>query len=199
MPAPPSSGAAGTAAPAHRCVYGGLVDPAGLALPDVTLRLWHPREAPRLFDLLRREEVIRWFGETGRVPLADVEEARARIERWAIDFEDPLGTRAIVTGDRVEPVGSVLLFAAPNALHGEIEVGWYLHPDAVGHGYAAAAARQAVQEAFAAGHEEVWALTHTDNHRSRATAGHVGLRDLGVVDGLWHDGPSQLFVAGRST
>lgn len=163
-------------------------------LPDVTLRLWHPREAPRLYDLLRRPEVIGWFGETGRIPLVDVEEARTRIERWAIDADEPLGTRAIVTHDRVEPVGSVLLFTAPNALHGELEVGWYLHPDAVGHGYAAAAARRAVQEAFGAGYEEVWALTHTHNHRSRATAERIGMRDLGVVDGLWHDGESQVFV-----
>ncbi|WP_432542121.1 GNAT family N-acetyltransferase [Kineococcus sp. SYSU DK002] len=162
--------------------------------PEVTLRLWHPEEAPRLFDLLRRPEVTRWFGESARAPLTHVDQARARIAQWALDFDAPLGTRAVVTPDRAEPVGSVLLFHAPNALHGEVEVGWYLHPDAVGHGYAAAAAAAAVREARAAGHHEVWALVHPENQRSRATATRAGLRDLGLVQGLWHDGPSQLFV-----
>ncbi|WP_432563649.1 GNAT family N-acetyltransferase [Kineococcus sp. SYSU DK003] len=168
-------------------------------LPDVTLRLWRPQEAPRLFDLLSRVEVTRWFGSASRAPLTDVEQARQRITQWALDFDEPLGTRAIVAADRAAPVGSVLLFRAPNALHGEIEVGWYLHPDATGRGYAAAGARQAVLEAFAAGHPEVWALTHTDNHPSRATAARIGMRDLGVVDGLWHEGPSQLFVVSPGT
>jgi len=166
-------------------------------LPDVTLRLWHPDEAPRLFDLLGRPDVTQWFGENSRKPLDDVDEARSRIEQWALAWEEPLGTRAIITPDRAEPVGSVLLFPAPNSLHGEIEVGWYLHPDAVGHGYAAAGALAAAGDVFATGREEVWALTHTHNARSRATALRMGMRDLGVVDGLWHDGESQLFVLER--
>lgn len=163
-------------------------------LPPVSLRAWRPEEAERLYDLLRRNEVIQWFGEAARVPLAEVTQARHRIEQWALTAQPPLGTRAIVTPDRLEPVGSVLLFTAPNSEHGEVEVGWYLHPDAVGHGYAAAAALTAVHDAFDAGHDEVWALTHTHNLRSRATATRIGMRDLGVVDGLWHDGRSQLFV-----
>jgi RimJ/RimL family protein N-acetyltransferase len=166
-------------------------------LPEVTLRLWRPREAPRLFDLLSRPEVTRWFGPSSRAPLTEVDQALQRIEQWALSSEPPLGTRAVVTADRSEPVGSVLLFTAPNALHGEVEVGWYLHPDAVGHGYAAAATRRAVADAFAAGHHEVWALTHPDNHRSRATAARAGMVDLGVVEGLWHVGTSRLFVASR--
>nr|WP_281373374.1 GNAT family N-acetyltransferase [Kineococcus aurantiacus] len=157
--------------------------------------MWRPQDAPRLFDLLRRPEVTRWFGEAARTPLTDVEQARQRIEQWALAHADPLGTWAVVAPDRSEPVGSVLLFPAPNALHGEVEVGWYLHPDAEGHGYATAAARRAVRLAFAAGHRQVWALTHPENTRSRATATRAGMRDLGIVDGLWHDGVSRLFLA----
>ena len=169
-----------------------------MELPRVTLRLWRPSEAPRLFDLLSRPEVTRWFGENSRAPLTEVDQALQRIEDWALGGEPPLGARAVVTPDRAEPVGTVLLFPAPHALHGEIEVGWYLHPDAVGHGYAAAATRRAIADALAAGHDEVWALTHPDNHRSRATAVRAGMVDLGDVEGLWHDGPSRLFVAGRT-
>jgi RimJ/RimL family protein N-acetyltransferase len=165
--------------------------------PRVSLRLWRPNEAPRLFDLLGRSEVTRWFGPSSRAPLTDVDQARQRIEDWALTADPPLGTRAIVTPDRSEPVGSVLLFPAPHALHGEVEVGWYLHPDAVGRGYATAATRLALADAFAAGHDEVWALTHPGNHRSRATAARVGMVDLGTVEGLWHEGTSQLFLATR--
>lgn len=164
----------------------------------MSLRLWRPEDAPRLFDLLRRPEVTRWFGESSRAPLTHLEQALQRIEQWALTFDGHLGTWAVLAPDRADPVGSVLLFGAPHALHGEVEVGWYLHPDAQGHGYAAAAAALAVRGAFAAGHHEVWALTHPDNHRSRATARRAGMRDLGVVDGLWHDGTSQLFVAERT-
>ena len=169
------------------------MQPSRRSLPDVELRPWRPQEADRLFDLLRRTEVTRWFGESSRAPLRHVEEAAERIERWARSTA-PLGTWAVTAPGRPEPLGSALLFEAPNALHGEVEVGWYLHPDAVGHGYAAAAARRAARNAFAAGVPEVWALTSVDNLRSRATCARVGMRDLGVVDGLWHDGRSQLFV-----
>ncbi|MGI4896507.1 MAG: GNAT family N-acetyltransferase [Janthinobacterium lividum] len=166
-------------------------------LPDVVLRPWHPDEAARLFDLLSRSEVTQWFGEASRAPLTEVDEAAARIASWATGNGPLLGTRAITVAGRAEPVGTVLLFHAPNADHDEVEVGWYLHPDAVGHGYAAAAARTAIREAFATGIDEVWALTHVHNTRSRATCARIGMRDLGVVDGFWHDGESELFVMTR--
>ncbi|GAA4726824.1 hypothetical protein GCM10023350_07020 [Nocardioides endophyticus] len=37
-------------------------------------------------------------------------------------------------------VGTVLLLTLPNDEHGEVEIGWHLHPDAWGQGYACEAA-----------------------------------------------------------
>ncbi len=64
----------------------------------------------------------------------------------------------------------------------EVEVGWHLHPDAWGNGYATEAATAAVTDAFARGLERVIAVTHLDNHASQAVCRRLDMRHLGLTN-----------------
>ena len=60
----------------------------------------------------------------------------------------------------------MLLLTLPNDEAGEVEIGWHLHPDAWGHGYASEAARAVLAHGFAHGLPEILAVTHLDNYPS---------------------------------
>jgi RimJ/RimL family protein N-acetyltransferase len=62
---------------------------------------------------------------------------------------------------------------------GEVEVGWHLHPDSWGHGYATEAARGAVDRAFRYGLPEVYAVVRPDNAPSLAVCRRLGMTPLG--------------------
>ena len=56
-----------------------------------------------------------------------------------------------------------------------VEVGWRLHPDHWGHGYATEAAAAALRVGFTAGVAEIVAYTTTLNARSQAVMGRLGM------------------------
>jgi RimJ/RimL family protein N-acetyltransferase len=158
------------------------------------LRPWRPAEAPRLFDILSRVEVVRWLGDQGPFVMASQEEAVDRIERYA-EFSAaraPLGFWAVEVVDTGAVAGTVLLSTLPNG-DGEVEVAWFLHPDSWGHGYATEAAAALVDHAVGAGLPEVWALTHVGNERSQSVCRKLGMRHLGVGE-RWYAGPFEQYA-----
>jgi RimJ/RimL family protein N-acetyltransferase len=62
-----------------------------------------------------------------------------------------------------------------------VEVGWHLHPDAWGNGYATEAARAVVADAFSRGQRRIVAVTHPDNKPSHAVCRRVGMQHLGTT------------------
>ena len=60
--------------------------------------------------------------------------------------------------------GTVLFKPLPNGV-GEVEVGWHLHPDSWGNGYATESARALVASAFADGVPRVHAVVKPGNLR----------------------------------
>lgn len=75
-------------------------------------------------------------------------------------------------------LGTIILVPLP-AGDGEVEVGWHLHPDAWGHGYASEGARAALAWGFAGGLEEVLAVVRPDNVASLAVCRRIGMAHLG--------------------
>jgi len=162
------------------------------------LRRWRDSEAARLFDIRRRDDVAKWLGDP--TPWPDLATAEKNIAQWRQPARSTplLGVWAIATnaGD-TPPVGTVSLGQLPRS--DEIEIGWYLHPDSVGHGYASEAATALLTHALDAGAERVWALMWPDNHASARVARSIGMIDFGVIQDPWYgtdvEPMSQMFQA----
>jgi RimJ/RimL family protein N-acetyltransferase len=146
------------------------------------LRPWTTSEADlaRLVDIYSREEIRRWVGGTPSVPPGEL------VDRWAAvhALDERFGCWAIVRGDGVT-AGTVLFKPLPNGV-GEIEVGWHLHPDSWGRGYATEAARAVIDRGFAAGVPEVYAVVRPGNEASVAVCRRLGMAHLGRMR-RWYD------------
>lgn len=148
-----------------------------------------------LFDMYSRWDVQRFIGREPRV-LADRAEAVDRAVRWkavASGVDGLPGVLAITDARTGRRHGSVLLKelpasgdAEPLQPSGETEVGWHLHPDAWGHGYASEAAIRVLDEAWRAGLVRVLAVTNPGNTASQAVARRIGMRDLGLTDRFYN-------------
>jgi RimJ/RimL family protein N-acetyltransferase len=192
-------GRAGAGVAARRCNHVRVILPSTPTVvaetERIVIRQWRTEEVDRLFDLLRRMEVAKWLGPTPE-PMRHRDEAVARIQRWAADIAaDPrFGAWAAVERASGIPAGTVLLKPLPDG-DGEVEIGWHFHPDSWGKGLASEAAGTLLARAFACGLEEVWAVTHLDNHASIAVCRRIGMRLLGVTRRWYHE-PSRMFWAG---
>jgi RimJ/RimL family protein N-acetyltransferase len=158
-------------------------------------RSWRPDEVDRFFDLYRRWEVSRWLG-ANPTAMAEAATAAQRIDRWAaLNSEQPdEGRWAIARKDDGSVVGTILLVRLPDG-DGEVEVGWHLHPDSWGLGFATEAGRGAVEWAFAGGRSEVLAVVRPDNAASLAVCRRISMEHLGRTS-KYYDSELELF---RST
>jgi RimJ/RimL family protein N-acetyltransferase len=115
----------------------------------LVIRPWRLDEADRFFDMYRRVEVVRWFAAR---PMQDRREAVERIEhniaRLAADPR--FGAWAVVERSSGVPAGTVMLKPVPDG-DGEIEIGWHLHPDRWGRGFASEAAGALLKRGLADG------------------------------------------------
>jgi len=160
----------------------------------LVIRPWREDEAPRLFDILRRKEIVRWLGHPRT--LETVEEAREKIAKMAMDL--PLSEWAMEVAETGVPAGSIMLVPIPNSEQPDgsslVHIGWYAHPDATGRGYVTEAARAVLEYGLASGLTEIRALTHTDNYPSMAVCDRLGMRYLGVTEDWYDDAPSSHYV-----
>jgi RimJ/RimL family protein N-acetyltransferase len=157
-------------------------DGATLTTERLRLRSWthSPADIARLTDLYGRDEVTRWLGGTPSVPPDEL------VDRWAAVHarDGRFGCWAIEREDGVV-AGTVLFKPLPNGV-GEVEVGWHLHPDSWGHGYATEAARAVIRCGFEAGLPEVYAVVRPGNEASLAVCRRLGMAPLGRMR-RWYD------------
>lgn len=174
-------------------------DDAIVTTPRLAVRPWRPDEAARLFDIRSRREVAMWLSDP--TPWAEPAVARTRIAQWARERgeDPPCGTWAIAPAGDALPAGAVSLHRLPD--DDEVEIGWYLHPDAVGRGLAREAAAGVLDHAFAARVARVWAIMWPHNTRSAQIALAIGMRDLGIRNDPWYgteeEPTSRMFRADR--
>src|SRR3954471_1832796 len=161
-----------------------MVSPAGELLRTERLRLrdWttSPADLAPLADIYGREEVTRWIGGPPTVPPAELP------ARWAaVHAQD--GRYGCWAVERAAGVvaGAGAFKPPPNGV-GEVEVGWHLHPDSWGHGYATEAARAVIDRGFSAGLPEVYAVVRPGNESSMAVCRRLGMAHLGRMR-RWYD------------
>jgi len=160
------------------------------------LRPWRADDADFLLDLESRWEVVRFLGPHPAT-MGTLDEARASIvRRRAVD--DPIhGIWLITTAVDGRPVGNLLLKPIPlspgeASAEPDIEIGWHLHPDAWGHGYATEAAQAVMADAFHRGLPRVIAVTNPENVASQAVCRRLGMTHLGRTT-RYYDSAKELF------
>jgi RimJ/RimL family protein N-acetyltransferase len=154
------------------------------------LRTWVEEDAPAFLDMYGRDEVIRWLGpHPRRVTVTTLEIAHERLrfgEERVAGLSPPLGLWAIVPIDagQDEPIGTLMLMPLEDDAGStdEVEIGWHLHPDHQGRGYATEAGQAVLDAAATGGIEEVLALTDLDNEPSQRVALRLGMTDEGATD-----------------
>ena len=147
--------------------------------PRLGIRPWTtgPADLARFYDMYSRWEVVRFLGPTPRV-IASPDEARERIDGWAALSGPDRGVWAVEVRDTGVVAGTVLVKELSNG-DGEVEVGWHLHPDSWGNGYATEAALGGVARAFAAGLAEIYAVVKPANAPSLRVCERLGMTPLG--------------------
>lgn len=172
------------------------VDPGEIVTDRLLLRAWRSSEADVVLDVRSRPEVARWMVEP--TPWTDRSQAEEAIARWAeASAADPgLGAWALVPEGASAPVGWVTLRRIPDG-DGEVGIGWTLHPDAWGHGYAREAAQAVLDHGLSLGLPRIWAVMWPGNAPSAAVCRAIGMVDLGVRPDPWYGGESHLFCASR--
>ena len=169
----------------------------------LVLRPWTGDDEDRafLFDMYARPEVHRYLGRVPR-PMVSPDEVTAMLERWEGLADGVLGVRALTTLDG-RRLGSILLKHIPwsadaaESARGEtpdVEIGWHLHPDAWGHGYATEGATAVLAEAHAAGITRVVAVTNPANAASQRVCLRLGMRAAGET-ARYYDTVCRLFVS----
>jgi RimJ/RimL family protein N-acetyltransferase len=169
------------------------------AIPLKTERLlirpWRDEEAPRVLDIQSRLEVVKWLDDGPPKLMRTLDEAHERIASYHRKSEvPPRGHWAIEVRESGVVAGSVNLLPIPSGEHDEVEIGWSLHPDSWGHGYASEAARAVLRLGLEHGLPEIIALTNLDNYASQAVCRRIGMRDDGVTD-KWYPEPSRVYRA----
>ena len=159
----------------------------------LVVRQWTEGEADvaRVFDMLSRWEVARWLGALPRA-LESPAEALATIRRWRerVTDDGSQGVWAVDVRATGRTAGSVLVVPLPGVDSkptDDLEVGWHLHPDSWGRGYATEAARGAVERVFAGGHAEIHAVIREGNTASVAVALRLGMVSIGTQR-RWYGG-----------
>jgi len=150
----------------------------------LTLRAWGLADAERLFDIRSREAVAKWLGDP--TVWTDVATAHEHISQWQLkNRQEPvLGHWAVVRTDTDELVGAVHLSQLPDSP--DVEIGWYLHPDCTGQGFATEAAAPVLARAVAGEVSRVWAIMWPHNDASAEVALRLGMIDHGVVNDPWY-------------
>jgi RimJ/RimL family protein N-acetyltransferase len=152
-----------------------------LDTPRLILRDWRESDIDPFHAICSDPQVMETLG-----PLMSREQTGALVARmhrmqaeighcfWAMERKDDaqlIGWCGIIRGGAGTPI------------HSKPEAGWRMTPSAWGKGYVAEAASASVDWAFdSLGDDAVWAITSTDNQRSRAVMARLGMEYLPELD-----------------
>lgn len=157
----------------------------------LALRPWRPFDQADLsaaVDIYSNDQVLRWLGATPQSG-ADAATAQDWIDGWAALDDGVRGLWAVVPmgaegSKQAPPVGTVLLAKLPRSdglSSDATQIGWHLHPDVWGRGYATEATLAVIDRARAAGLRQVHALVYPENLPSLSVCDRLGMDRLGLT------------------
>lgn len=148
----------------------------------LVLRGWNAGDAEAALGAYGDGQVARWLAPAmDRV--ADVAAMRVLLQQWVAEdarMMAPAGRWAIEAREDGRVIGGATLLPLPP--DEEFEMGWQLHPQAWGRGYATETGLALAQWAFGQGIEQVVALVRPANKRAAATVRHIGMEWVGETE-----------------
>jgi RimJ/RimL family protein N-acetyltransferase len=148
----------------------------------LVLRPWHVDDAEAAFSVYGAGEVARWLAPA-MDGVQNADGMRSVLGQWVAEdaaMMTPAGRWAIERREDGRLIGGAILLPLPP--DEEFEIGWSLHPDVWGHGYAAEAALRLARWAFQEGIEQVIAVVRPANTRANATVRRIGMEWVGETD-----------------
>ena len=153
-----------------------------LAAERLVLRGWEAGDAPAALGAYGNEQVARWLSPA-MDQVRDTAAMRGLLEQWIAEDAQllvPAGRWAIERREDGQVVGGASLLPLPP--DEEFEIGWALHPQVWGHGYATESGLALARWAFGQGIEQVIALVRPANTRAAATVSRIGMEWVGETE-----------------
>jgi RimJ/RimL family protein N-acetyltransferase len=155
---------------------------ARLVTERLVLRGWTAGDAEAALGVYSDPQVTRWLApEMDNV--ADQAAMRLVLQRWAAEDTQmmaPAGRWAVEVRHDGQVIGGATLLPLPP--DDEFEMGWQLHRQAWGQGYATEAGLALARWAFAQGIEQVMALVRPANTRALGTVRRIGMEWVGETE-----------------
>jgi RimJ/RimL family protein N-acetyltransferase len=158
-----------------------LLSPAReLATERLMLRPWRVDDAQSALDVYGHAEVTRWLSpDMDRVP--DLAAMRLLLGQWITEdawLTAPAGRWAIQRRTDGRVIGGAILLPLPPGRE-DLEIGWQLHPDTWGNGYASETTHALATWAFSHDVDEIFAVVRAGNARAAATVRRNGMHWVG--------------------
>ena len=148
----------------------------------LSLRPWHADDAAAALGAYGDATVARWLAPAmDRV--RDQEAMRLVLQQWVAEdarMVVPAGRWAVELRKDGRLIGGATLLPLPP--DEEFEVGWQLHPDVWGHGYASETGLALARWAFEQGIEQVVALVRPANARAETMVRRIGMEWVGETE-----------------
>jgi [ribosomal protein S5]-alanine N-acetyltransferase len=153
-----------------------------LVAERLVLRGWDVDDAAAALGAYGDAEVARWLAPAmDRV--RDLEAMRVVLQQWVAEdarMMAPAGRWAIEVREDGRVIGGATLLPLPP--DEEFEMGWQLHPRALGRGYATETGLALARWAFEQGIEQVIALVRPANTRAAAMVRRLGMDWVGETE-----------------
>lgn len=144
------------------------------------LRGWQVEDASAALAVYGHDAVTRWLSPAmDRVP--DLGAMRLLLQQWIAETAGmalPAGRWAIQRRSDGHVIGGAILLPLPPGRE-DLEIGWQLHPDTWGHGYASEATYALAEWAFEYDVDELFAVVRPGNTRAAATVRRNGMHWVG--------------------
>jgi [ribosomal protein S5]-alanine N-acetyltransferase len=153
-----------------------------LVTERLVLRPWSVDDAPEALGAYGDAEVARWLAPA-MDKVHDVAAMRLVLQQWVAEdarMMAPAGRWAIELGQDKRLIGGATLLPLPP--DEEFEMGWQLHPEVWGRGYATEIGLALARWAFGQGIEQVIAVVRPANKRAEATVRRIGMEWVGETE-----------------